>query len=899
MNRTQAAPSISSALERAGIQRHSLSEKRVGGLHYATVGSVAVSHGWKLHVSSRAERYVELVSTLLEEEAVRAVPFKLAMDEKTAHLINDGQAGGTQVGKMITFYPESAASARALGERLAHVLQGWPGPVIENELRLVPRAPVFARYGSFQRRVQRTQLGLQMDVIEAPNGELVRDLRGVPLHEAIGVESPFEGAALASAPQVVGERFVLVGLMVETNHSKVYHAVDMASCDECLVKLVRRHASTDQAGRDAVDRLRAEYELLTELQMPQLTQPRAFHVGDDWAALAMTRFDAIDLYAWRPSARAAAAQRAVAANVVAVLCALHERGVIVGDINPRNILVDEALDVYFVDFECAVRQPGRSEPSEFGAHGYLHPEVADGAPLAPRHDLYSLAAVLFFLASGIELSAVPQSDRLLREMQLPLEPWGRVHALLLDAAQGPTVEILRQARGSLLSSAASEALLDSPRTSFSPPSVSRPSVPPPSVRQPAFLGSALELGAEPLKEYLERAARAVMRLATQDDSGHPIWISRHPLTRDQHYSDLQLGDAGVALALLRVGLALSSVEVIEHAVEAATGLWRRMSSSASQSLPGLFVGDGGAALLFLGLHEVLDTPDWLERAVTVSRQLARLPCPSPDLLHGKAGLGLVHLWAYERTCDRRDLDAALEAASALAGSATDDGTRVGWVIPEGYGDLSGQALYGMAHGTAGIVYFLNEMLRVHPAAPVGELFARALSSLLRARAHNPLIDAEDWPHGPGGEFRGGVWCHGSAGVAQSLARVYQRTRDAEVLEAAEVAARAAWLQAQWLGTTQCHGLAGLIEVLLDLHRATRGEQWLVAARQLGLHLLRYFTADTEAGPLISTDRHDVFTPELMVGASGTVASLARLLDVQRWGSLLLPPREAFRPMHHV
>jgi serine/threonine protein kinase len=845
-------------------------------MHYATVGSVAVSHGWKLHVSSRAERYVELVSTLMEEQAVRAVPFKLAMDEKTVHLINDGQAGGTQIGKVITFYPESEASALALGQRLAHLLRGWPGPIIENELRLEPHAPVFARYGSFQRRLQRTRLGLQMDVLEAPNGELVRDLRGVALHEALGVECPFGGAAVASPPQVVGGRFVLVGLMVETNHSKVFHAVDMESCDECLVKLVRRHTSTDQSGRDAADRLRGEYELLTALQMPQLTQPRAFHAGDDWAALAMTRFAATDLFAWRRRGSRSAAQRSVAARIVAVLCELHERGVIVGDINPRNILVSDALDVYFVDLECAASASDPEEPMEFGAHGYLSPELASGACLSPHHDLYGLAAVLFFLVSGIELSVVPQSDALLMEMgpELPLKPWREVHQLLVGAAHGSTVEVLRQARELLLEDVTGNEV----------PSILRPT---------------LELDTEQLTKHLERAAHSVIRLAAQDDNGHPIWVSRHPLTRDQHYSDLQLGDAGVALALLRVGLALSSIDLVEHAVEAASGLWQRLSNTASQSLPGLFVGDGGAALLFLSIHEVLGTADWLARSVIVSRQLATLPCPSPDLLHGCAGLGLVHLWTYERTGDALDLDAAIDKASTLGNTVRVDGSSVGWVIPDGYGDLSGQALYGMAHGVAGIVYFLNELLRVHPAAPVGKLLDRALLTLMQAQAHNPLIGAMDWPCGPSGEFRGGVWCHGSAGVAQALARVYRRTRNPAVLKAAEQAARAALLQAQWIGTSQCHGLAGLIEVLLDLYRATGDEQWVVSARQLGAYLLRYFTAETEFGPLTPSDRHDVFTAELMVGASGAIASLARLLDVDRWGSLLLPPREAFRPMRSV
>jgi serine/threonine protein kinase len=872
---TPAATPIFEALERAGFPRRRLAEMRVGRMHYASAGSAAIPCGWKLHVSSRVEQYEALVSTLLADAAVRAVPFKLAADAETVAMINGGLAGDTQVGKIVTFYPESDAVACALGERLVGLLGGWPGPVIENELRLQPHAPVFTRYGSFARRVRRSQLGLQMDVIESPTGELVCDVRGVPLHEALSVACPFSDALLASAPKVIAERFVLVGLMVETLHSKILHAIDLQACDTCLVKLVRRHTSVSRCGRDAADRLRAEYDLLSELRMPELTRVRAFHMADDWAALAMTRSEGRDLLDWRQAApRGAASLLAVAANVVKVLCALHERTVIFGDINLRNIMVSETLEVSFVDLELASRAAEHSEAAEFGTHGYRAPGLVPGARVTYQHDLYALAGVLFYLASGMELWSVPRSDELLRDFgaELP-EPWRGVQELLLRDTSGSSVETLREARARLLAS-------------------------PPSADLPCRLRPRRGFERADLKRHVQRTAQAIVRLAQPDEDGHPVWVSRHPTTRGQHYADLHLGDAGIALALLRIGLSLESLDLIEVAIRAGLGLVGQLARPGHESLPGLFVGDGGAALLFLSLHEVLGTDDWLARAMAVSRKLASSTCPSPDLLHGTAGLGLLQIWIYEYTRDPADLAAALASAGTLLAAVPDSGD-VGWVIPDAYGDLGGQQLHGMAHGTAGVAYFLNELLRVHPEAPVASLLYRSIESLGRARAPNPRIGAVDWLHAPGGEFRGGVWCHGAAGIAQALARIYQRTRDPELLLLVEQATHAALLQSQWLGPTQCHGLAGLIEVLLDVHRATGNEELAAAARSLGAHLMRYYTEETEFGPLTSAERHDVFTPEFMVGASGAAASLARLLDVDRWGSLLLPPRDAYRPIHRA
>ncbi|MFO0955953.1 MAG: serine/threonine-protein kinase [Isosphaeraceae bacterium] len=78
----------------------------------------------------------------------------------------------------------------------------------------------------------------------------------------------------------------------------------------------------------------------------------------------------------------------------------HARGIIHRDIKPSNLLVDRSGTTWVADFGLARRKEDPDLTHAGGRVGtprYMSPEQADGRPLDPRTDIYSLGATLYEL----------------------------------------------------------------------------------------------------------------------------------------------------------------------------------------------------------------------------------------------------------------------------------------------------------------------------------------------------------------------------------------------------------------------------------------------------------------------------------------------------------------------
>ncbi len=108
----------------------------------------------------------------------------------------------------------------------------------------------------------------------------------------------------------------------------------------------------------------------------------------------------------RPLSIAAALN--VAIQVARGLVALHERGVVHRNLNPRNLVLDRHLDVKMVDFgmvkilQSEAQKTARFETSTghaIGTAGYMAPEQVRGGAIDGRTDLFALGVVLYQLVS--------------------------------------------------------------------------------------------------------------------------------------------------------------------------------------------------------------------------------------------------------------------------------------------------------------------------------------------------------------------------------------------------------------------------------------------------------------------------------------------------------------------
>jgi eukaryotic-like serine/threonine-protein kinase len=95
----------------------------------------------------------------------------------------------------------------------------------------------------------------------------------------------------------------------------------------------------------------------------------------------------------------------VAIDIAAALGFAHRNGVIHRDVKPGNVLVSPSGQVKVADFGIARAMDGADENltqagAVMGTATYFSPEQAQGLPLDPRSDLYSLGAVLYEMVTG-------------------------------------------------------------------------------------------------------------------------------------------------------------------------------------------------------------------------------------------------------------------------------------------------------------------------------------------------------------------------------------------------------------------------------------------------------------------------------------------------------------------
>ncbi|MEV0997139.1 serine/threonine-protein kinase [Nonomuraea sp. NPDC050202] len=197
-------------------------------------------------------------------------------------------------------------------------------------------------------------------------------------------------------------RYLLVSRIATGGMGEVWRARDELLGREVAVKILRSHIYADPTFRE---RFRNEARLTAALADPGVAQIFDYGEQSELAYLVMELVHGEPLSAIL--ARNGAIGPEVALDVVhqtaKALHAAHSAGIIHRDIKPGNLLVTPEGTIKVTDFGIAralEAAPVTQTGTVLGTAQYVSPEQAQGFPLTPATDLYSLGVVAYECLAG-------------------------------------------------------------------------------------------------------------------------------------------------------------------------------------------------------------------------------------------------------------------------------------------------------------------------------------------------------------------------------------------------------------------------------------------------------------------------------------------------------------------
>src|SRR3954471_2752529 len=207
------------------------------------------------------------------------------------------------------------------------------------------------------------------------------------------------------ALRVYNGRYEIVQHLARGGMAEVFLARDLLLDRPVAIKVLFPEFAAD---RSFVERFRREARSAANLNHPNIVS--VF----DWGEEEGTYFIVMEYVDGRSVASILAtegplhSQRAaeVTSDIAAALGFAHRNGVIHRDVKPGNVLISPQGQVKVADFGIARAMGAGTEDnltqagSVMGTATYFSPEQAQGMPLDPRSDLYSLGVVLYETVTG-------------------------------------------------------------------------------------------------------------------------------------------------------------------------------------------------------------------------------------------------------------------------------------------------------------------------------------------------------------------------------------------------------------------------------------------------------------------------------------------------------------------
>lgn len=652
-------------------------------LVYWPIGVSLAPQGWKVHVSACLDNADKILTTVWDYCLQRLIPFKFRRNLNALLLANAKYADRGSSGKFVTIYPADETELEVVLNELGEALASSHGPYILSDLRW-GEGPLYVRYGGFTERHCVSETGALVLAIEDPEGRLVPDRREPAFRLPAWVRLPaFLEPHLAARNSVKVDSlpYRIERALHFSNGGGLYVGRDVQTDAQVVLKEARPYAGLDVDGTDAVTRLRREQEILERLAGLDVVPAvhGSFTVGEH-------QFLALEFVDTRPL-RAAIVERyplvqheiddrAVAeytswaldiqGKVEQAVAAVHDRGVVIGDLHPYNVLLRPDGRVVLIDFEVAApveegRRQTLADPGFVAPRDYTGFDVDHYALACMRLFLFLPLTILFVLDrtkandfAGVISESFPVPASFLNEAVKVITGGAQAQSgdkLTVLARMDPDQESWESIRNLLAGAILASATPDRDDRLF-----------PGDIAQFDTGGLNLAHGAAGVLYAL-----AVTGAGRYPD--HEEWLLQravHPTagtTRLGFYDGL----AGVAYVLDHLGHRAEALKILDICETEVCGKWERLGLDLRSGLAGIglnlahFAGITGDSSLLDNALQVTDiVADRLGDENAVG-EISGGDYPHAGLMHGSAGIALLFLRLYEQVGQSVLLDLAQTA----------------------------------------------------------------------------------------------------------------------------------------------------------------------------------------------------------------------------------------------
>lgn len=708
------------------------------------------TQGWKIHASATPDNADRILAAVWDYCVPRGIQFKFLRSPGALNARVSKNAPRGYSGKLVTIYPADDDACHTILRELGGTLDGEPSPYILTDLRW-GNGPLYVRYGAFAMRYTVGDRGEPVPAIADGTGKLVPDSRDPVFRVPEWVSLPAflePHLAARNAVTITDLPYRIERVLHFSNGGGIYAGTDTRTGEPVVLKEARPHSGLDAFGADAVRRLEREHEILTRLAgIPGI--PKVYELftlgehtfmamelidGEVLSRAVVGRYPLTDPTAG-PAELASYTEWAVNVHrqVEATLTAVHERGVVYGDLHLLNVIVRPDGTTTLLDFEVAVPAETATRPG-LAQQGFAAPRSVTGTDV-DRYALACLRLALFLPMTNLiwlhRPKAVQYAEIITEHFPVPPEFLAKAIEVIVPeeyrAVPSPRIEP-EPDRWPPLRDALARAIL----ASATPDREDR--LFPGDIEQFAVGGVGLAYG----------AAGVLHALHATGAGGHPElekWLLRkatHPASgmRPGLYDGLH----GAAYVLDELGYRQDALDVLDICLREN---WQSLGPDLGGGLSGIglnllhFADRTGEPALRTAAHRAAELvvahlarpePDENEPGPAVSGGKH----PDAGLLRGGAGQALLLIRAHDDTGDPAYLDAAATALHRDLRRCVvrDNGTLE---VNEGW-----RTMPYLAVGSAGIGLAIDEYLARRPDEP-DPRFAEALARIERTCASTMYI----------------------------------------------------------------------------------------------------------------------------------------------------------------